>query len=401
MRANRRRVIAIFSLVLGLGIATSSLCSMSSVQAADQRMITFAGNTIADIAEKASPAVVHLEMRRKMSVNAQGLGGMPISEFFFNGQRMQIPNFFEMQQEEQPEEPARPSRAGKKPDVREQLSPHSDIASGFIIRPDGYILTNAHAVNGQDAIKVTLYDKRSFDATVVGVDQFSDLAVVKIDAKDLPTLPWGSSSALRPGEFAVAIGSPVGEDHTVTLGIISAVGRKETDVNGNINFIQTDAAINPGNSGGPLLNLNCEVVAVNTAIRKYAQNIAYSIPADIAKAVAEQLIATGKIVRPWLGVTMAELDDTYIKGVGLPESTKGVLIRDFVQGSPALASGLKQYDIIQKIDGKEMLSPKDVKEFVQTRKTGDVLNFIVLRDKKIEAVPVNVGTYHPRVPGNH
>ncbi len=408
MQVNHRiSVVAILSFALSAGLGTGSAWYGVTVQAADQRVSPLAGNTIADIAEKASPAVVNLEMRRKLSLNMQG---MPqITEFFLNGQRMQLPKFFGMQQEEGDEAPspqAKPldphsTQAPAKPNMHEMFSPKPDVASGFIIRSDGYILTNLHAVAGQDAIKVTLFDKRSYNATVVGSDQFSDLAVIKIDAKDLPVLPWGSSATLRPGEFAVAIGSPQGEDHTVTLGIVSAVGRTEVDVNGNINFIQTDAAINPGNSGGPLLNLNGEVVGVNTAIRVNAQNIAYSIPSDVARSVADTLIVSGKIERPWLGLKMNELDETYLKGTGLPADTKGVLIRDFVEGSPALASGLKRYDIIQKIDGKEMLVPKDVKDYVQGRKAGAVLSFIVLRDKDRVAVSVNVGNYPRKVVNPH
>jgi S1-C subfamily serine protease len=227
----------------------------------------------------------------------------------------------------------------------------------------------------------------------VGIDHFSDLAVGKIDAKDLPTLPWGKSSNLRPGEFAIAIGSPLGYDHTVTLGIISAVGRTVTDVNGNINFIQTDAAINPGNSGGPLLNMAGNVVGVNTAIRLGAQNIGFSIPADIAQNVATEIIEKGKIDRPWLGVTMAEVDDAYIKGAGLAAGTKGAVIRGFIQGSPGQASGLKLSDVIEKIDGKEVHNPKDVREYVMSRHSGDVLHFIVLRNNAVEAISVSVGTY--------
>ncbi|MBX9687928.1 MAG: PDZ domain-containing protein, partial [Candidatus Obscuribacterales bacterium] len=170
-----------------------------------------------------------------------------------------------------------------------------------------------------------------------------------------------------------------------------------SDVNGNINFIQTDAAINPGNSGGPLLNLDGEVVGVNTAIRRWAQNIAYSIPADIAKNVAEELINSGKISRPWLGVQMSELDEAYLKGSGLAPGTKGVLIRGFVQGSPGQASGLKLNDIIQKIDGKEMSQPKDVKDYVQSRKSGDILNFIVLRNNEVQTLAVNVGSYPKKI----
>lgn len=379
--------ILLLSLTLGAGLLLEPGFNYASAAEQAPKVYQFSGNTIADIAEKAMPAVVHLEMRHKITAGTAGLP--PGMDFFFNGQRVPINRFLGQQQEDEDS----PKADSGKPTPPEQLSVKPDIASGFIIRADGYIVTNAHAVDNQDAIKVTLADKRSFDAKVVGIDQFSDLAVVKVDAKDLPTIPWGSSSTLRPGEFAIAIGSPLGDDHTVTMGIISAVGRAESDVNGNINFIQTDAAINPGNSGGPLLNLSGEVVGVNTAIRKYAQNIAYSIPADIAKTVSGEIIDKGKIDRPWLGIQMSELDEAYIKGMNMPPETKGVLIKGFVQGSPGQASGLKLNDVIQKINGKDMRIPKDVKEYVQSRKSGEILNFICLRNGQVQAVQVNVGSY--------
>lgn len=343
-------------------------------------LLSFSGESVADIAEAAAPAVVNLEMVRKIPLGNMSGSMFPGGnmEFFFNGQKM-TPNGLG----------ALPKNEGNSAPYQEK----HDTASGFIIRSDGYVVTNAHAVKDQDNIKVTLNDKRSFLAKVVGVDYFSDLAVVKVDAKDLPTLKMGSSQKLRPGEFAIAIGSPLGYDHTVTLGIISAVGRSVTDVNGNINFIQTDAAINPGNSGGPLLNLKGEVVGVNTAIRRDAQNIGFSIPVDIAKAVSDELIASGKIARPWLGIVMKELDETTIKSLGLADGAKGVLISGFVQGSPGQAGGLKINDVIVKIDGKDVLTPKDVKESVQARKVGEALNIFVLRDKVSQAVTVSVGTY--------
>jgi S1-C subfamily serine protease len=165
------------------------------------------------------------------------------------------------------------------------------------------------------------------------------------------------------------------------------------DVNGNINFIQTDAAINPGNSGGPLLNLNGEVIGVNTAIRRDAQNIGFSIPVDVAKNVADSLIADGSVKRPWLGIQMHELDEAYVKSLGIPTTTKGAVIIGFVDGSPAKASGLEPGDIIQKIDGKDTSSPKEVRDYVLTKKVSDVLHFLVLRKNAVQAVAVNVGNY--------
>lgn len=401
----------IASICFSLGFSFVGL-GVQDARATDFKSLPLTANTIADIAEKAGPAVVHLEMRRKQTPMSASLPGF--TEFFFNGQRLggpeeqddadknKLPSAKPGDAPEKSGAPKAGSGTGSKPRnmLPEQMYTRKpDIATGFIIRPDGYIVTNFHAVDGQDQIKVTLWDKHTYDATVVGTDSFADLAVVKIDAKDLPVLGWGSSSALRPGEFSVAIGSPLGEDHSVTLGIISAIGRTESDVNGNINFIQTDTAINPGNSGGPLLNLNGEVVGVNTAIRPYAHNIAYSIPADTAKTVVDDLISKGKVDRPWLGVVMSELDDAYIKGTELPDGTKGVIVRDFVQGSPGQASGLLKNDIIQKIDGKQMLMPKDVKDCVTSHKSGDVLQFSILRNKVSQSLAVNVGTY-PKEAGN-
>lgn len=365
-------------------LAAIILCFYSSMaKAADLQpafVIPFSGTSIADIAESAAPAVVNIEMSRRIPLNRFPFSGLPAGnlEFFFNGKKIT------------PEQLGGVQNGSGAPEAYQEKH---DTASGFIVRADGYIVTNAHAVKDQTNIKVTLNDGRAFDSKVVGVDYFSDLAVLKVDAKSLPTLQMGSSKGLRPGEFAIAIGSPLGYDHTVTLGIISAVGRTVTDVNGNINFIQTDAAINPGNSGGPLLSLKGEVVGVNTAIRRDAQNIGFSIPIDIAKSVVDELIAKGKISRPWLGIVMKELDDVTIKGLGIPADTKGVMISGFVQGSPGQAAGLKVNDVITKIEGKDVDTPKMIKELVQARKVGEALNFLVLRDHVSQAVAVNIGTY--------
>jgi serine protease Do len=305
-------------------------------------------------------------------------GGPPGTfDFFFNGQRVS------------------PAPNGARPQVLPNLPQFEkhNTGSGFIIRADGYILTNSHVVRGAAKIKVRLSDKRVFAGAVVGVDNFSDLAVVKIDAKDLPTAKLGTSNTLRPGDFAIAIGSPLGFDHTVTFGIISAVGRTVTDVNGNINFIQTDAAINPGNSGGPLLNLDGEVVGVNTAIQANAQNIGFSIPIDVAKTVVDDLINHKKILRPWLGIAMQEVDEVMAKSLGLPAETKGVVVAQVMDGSPGQAAGLERGDVIEKIDGKDVVASKEVQELVRSHRVSDTLHFFILRNKAGKAISVNIGTY--------
>lgn len=336
------------------------------------------GNTIADIAAEAAPTVVNIEVAVPVSNSS-----FPIPlEFLYNGQKV-IPLHPE-------QEPAKPPTFFTRSN-----------GSGFIIRKDGYIVTNAHVVNG-NAIRVTLNDKRKFEAKVIGKDAFSDIAILKIEADDLPVAKIGSSSKLRPGEFAIAIGSPLGFDHTVTLGIISAVGRAVTDLNGNVNFIQTDAAINPGNSGGPLLNLDGEVIGVNTAIAlnkgnaiqaTAAQSIGFSTPIDIVKGVANDLIAGKKIQRPWLGLAMRPLTDELLPILGLPAGTKGILVTDVIPGSPAAKYGLAKNDVIQKIDDKPVLTSEEVQAYVRARNVSDSLVLSILRNKEQQIITVNLGDY--------
>ncbi|MBC7999460.1 MAG: trypsin-like peptidase domain-containing protein, partial [Leptolyngbya sp.] len=221
----------------------------------------------------------------------------------------------------------------------------------------------------------------------------SDLAVLKIEATGLPVAEMGTSTSLRPGEFVIAIGSPMGYDHSVTLGIVSAVGRSVTDINGNINFIQTDAAINPGNSGGPLLNFSGQVVGVNTAIAARAQNIGFSIPIDIAKPTVNELITNKKVLRPFLGLMMRELSEPLLKAMGLPLETKGVLVSNVIEEGSAAKAGVVRTDIIQKIDGKDIGSSQQLQETVRARKVGETLHLIILRNKEIKPVTVLIGEY--------
>lgn len=345
----------------------------------------FTADTIADIAEAAAPSVVNIEIRHK---DDGGSGRLPNLDLFdlpnFGGGNFR---FFYNGREVSPSNPV--------PKYAPRTRRPSATGSGFVIREDGYILTNSHLVKGAADIRVSLTDKRSFTAEVVGADSFSDLAVLKINASDLPALKMGSSDKLRPGEFAIAIGSPLGFDHTVTLGIISAVGRTIANPNtGNANFIQTDAAINPGNSGGPLLNLRGEVIGVNTAMQADAQNIGFSTPIDLAKSVSDDLINHRSISRPWLGIGMSELNEMHAKGLNLPADTKGVFISKVYDGSPAHNAGIEPGDIIQKLEGnKVILAPKDVQEIVRSHHVNDTLKFTILRDKTVRDFSVTIGHY--------
>ncbi|MCA9815729.1 MAG: trypsin-like peptidase domain-containing protein [Candidatus Obscuribacterales bacterium] len=346
-----------------------------------QAAVLFQGNLIADIAEKAAPAVVKLEVDRSRDMKAgsgspsidpiisQIMPGFKDFNMFFN--RYQI----------------------RKNGVFPFMPNTHNSGSGFIVRNDGYIVTNAHVVKDAAKIEVRLNDKSVYQAKIVGSDSFSDLAVLKIDAKDLPTLKLGSSNKLRPGEFVIAIGSPLGYDHSVTLGIISAVERTVTDINGNINFIQTDAAINRGNSGGPLINLNGEVIGVNTAFQGNGQSIGFSIPADVARSVTDDLIANRKILRPYLGIGMEAPSEVVLKSLGLPLDSRGVFIKRIYEESPAEKAGLKSQDLIRKIEGEIVESPQDVQKIVKAHKVGEELNFLITRDKSDISCVVKIGEY--------
>lgn len=329
-------------------------------------------NTVADIASQASKCVVNIDTRANVSV--------PDSPFHFNLPFKEFEFFFG-------------------PDMQPfqgKTMPHNfqtrGNGSGVIYRADGYILTNNHVVQA-DEINVTLDDKRTFKGKVVGRDSFTDLALVKIDATNLPAARFGSSKTLRPGDWAIAIGSPLGLDHTVTFGIVSALGRSLNELGTNVELIQTDAAINPGNSGGPLLNIKGEVIGLNTAIRGDAQNVGFAIPVDVAHEVAEQLLKGGKIARAYLGIYMQDLDDPLRKSLGLPEKTKGVLVARVSPDSPADKAGMTQGDVIEKIDGKPMESSKQVQELVRKHKPGDSLNLLVMRNNVLTAVTVKIGDY--------
>ncbi len=346
--------------------------------------IALNSHTIVDIAEAAAPSVVNIEVVRHddrttllpFTVDPSNpLGGGQF--FLYNGRK-----FYPFSEQLVPM--PKPAPGSKKPDA---------VGSGMVIREDGYILTNAHVVKGASEIRVNLNDKRSFPGQVVGTDSFSDLAVVKINAKDLPAIKLGSSANLRPGEFVVAIGDPLSFDHTVTFGIISAVGRTITDVNGNINFIQTDAAINPGNSGGPLLNLKGEVIAINTAIDKVGQNIGFSIPVDVAKTVAEDLIHNRPISRPWIGIGVKPLTEAKIKALGMKEGQMGVSVELVYETSPAQAAGIEPGDVILKIDGKSVSEGKSVQEIVRAHKVKDVLSVTYWRAGEEKTSEMTIGEF--------
>lgn len=274
--------------------------------------------------------------------------------------------------------------------------------SGFIFNSNGQILTNAHVVSGADKVTVTLKDGRSFEGKVLGSDSVTDVAVVKIDAQNLPIVGLGDSDRIQAGEWAIAIGNPLGLDNTVTSGIISAIGRSSSQVgipDQQVQYIQTDAAINPGNSGGPLLNERGEVIGMNTAIIKGAQGIGFAIPINKAKSIAEQLISHGKVDHPYLGVQMVEITPEVLQKLPTKfqvSSDRGVLIVAVQKDSPAAKSGLRAGDVIVKLNDADVNKPANLQKLVQDSTVGSNLQLEVNRNGKPVKVSVQVGTFPNR-----
>ncbi len=281
------------------------------------------------------------------------------------------------------------------PDITPE--PEAGGGSGIVIKSNGYILTNYHVVKKADKITVTLKDEKKYDAKLIAHDSYSDIAIVKIDAKNLSVAKPGDSKKLRPGDWVIAIGSPLGLEHTVTLGIISALSRHVGvtfgAAQGAFKYIQTDAAINPGNSGGPLVNLDGEVIGINTfIIGRNAQNLNFAIPGDYAINVADNLIAHGSIKHPYLGIKMTTLNETQLKAEGLPKDTVGVYVVEVVPNSPAQLNGVIPGDILQKVDGIDITDPTKIAEIVRNKDIGDKLHMKFLRNGQVKTISIKVGT---------
>jgi serine protease Do len=270
--------------------------------------------------------------------------------------------------------------------------------SGFIIREDGYLVTNAHVVGDAERIQVRLIDGRRFEGKVVGLDERVDLALVKIDAKGLPVAPLGDSNRTRVGEFVLALGHPFGLEQTVSFGIVSRKGAPIQVAAPGFEFIQTDAAVNPGNSGGPLVNMAGEVVGVNS-MAAVNGTIGFAIPVNLVKALLPQLAEKGKVEWGWLGVSIAEVPDEEAVKFGLKEA-KGVLIRQVVAGQPADQGGIRANDVVVSVDGTAVEGPRDLQRIISSTPVGQSVKISLMREGKEQQVAVTVGAYQaaPRVP---
>ncbi len=277
--------------------------------------------------------------------------------------------------------------------------------SGVIISPDGYIITNFHVINHAQDIKVTLSDYRSFSAKVIGADRLSEVAVIKIDGENLPFARLGNSDSCRVGELVLAIGNPLDLSSTVTLGIISALGRRIDIIRDNFaieTFIQTDAAINPGNSGGALVNLHGEVIGINTAIATetgYDMGFGFAIPINLVKKISADLIRNGEVIRGYLGIAMQNIDEIQARALGLGKP-RGVFVDDVFKGSPAAKADIRMMDVIVQVDGKPVNRANALQAYIARKTPGEEVRFTILRQGKRIERTVTLGlrqTERPRI----
>ena len=375
LRAGRR-------LALCAAMAVALVCTLAPPVAAQAR-----GELpdFTELVEKVGPSVVNirtLERGPRGSAAGPGGGGMdPNMEEFFRRFGIPLPG----------------GRGGPRGGGGDEEPQQRGVGSGFILSADGYVMTNAHVVDGADELLVTLTDKREFKAKVIGLDKRTDVAVVKIEASGLPAVKLGDVNRLKVGEWVMAIGSPFGLENSVTAGIVSAKARDTGDY---LPFIQTDVAINPGNSGGPLINMRGEVVGINSQIYSRSggfMGISFAIPIDEASRVAEQLRAGGRVIRGRIGVTIAPVTKEVAESIGLGKPA-GALVRGAESGGPADKAGIEAGDIITKVDGKPIEKSGDLPRIVGATKPGSKTVLQVFRRGGYKDVTVTVAEFEPDAP---
>jgi serine protease Do len=325
-------------------------------------------NAFAKVYESVAPSVVIIEISKKNDASESS----PLDDLFFQG-------------------PPDENNQRRTPDG---LRPIQSEGSGFIVRPDGYIFTNFHVIEGAEKILVKLRDGRDFPAKVVGTDEKSDVAVIKVGAKDLPVVQLGDSDAVRVGQFAFAIGAPFKLDYTFTYGVVSGKGRSKLLQTGGYSisdYLQTDASINPGNSGGPLCDIDGRVIGMNTLINGMNRGLGFAIPINMAKEIGAELIAGHKIVRPWLGIRIETLgDDPAIRDL-FKGADKGVVVRTIEADAPAYKSDLRPFDVITHVDGAPIQTDSQLQHEILKKKVGQNVELTVWRKGQTMKVPVKTG----------
>jgi serine protease Do len=369
-------VFIVIGIIIGLSISSNldiqvnSNAQIKEVPDSSAQFLDKLGTALSDISEAVKPAIVNISTEKTVKMK-----NAPFEHFFDDPF---FRRFFG-------------DRGGPFGGPHEYKS--QALGSGVIVSKDGYILTNNHVVKDADEIKVLLYDKRELKGKIIGSDPKTDLAIIKIDSNELPVLKVGDSDKLKVGSLVVAVGNPYGLSHTVTMGIVSAVGRANVGIADYEDFIQTDAAINPGNSGGALVNTKGELIGINTAIFSTSggyQGIGFAIPSNMAKNVMESLIKHGKVVRGWLGVTIQDLTPELSKHFDI-KAEKGVLISDVVEDSPAEKAGIKRGDLIIKYDGREVKNTYNLRNMAASTAPGSSVEVVILRNGKEKTLTVKIG----------
>ncbi len=361
-------ILAVVFVMAGSGAANSGIASVGKLwteksAVTSSKISPMGGTLFRNLAEQLSPAVVNVRSLKKVT---RMYGDFPFAPPFGIPPQM------------------RPH--GMNPKGPDKFRQRGE-GSGFIIHEDGYILTNAHVVEGSDSVQIALSSGGLFKGKLVGLDRVADLALIKIDAPvPLPVLPLGKSADMKPGDWVMAIGSPFGLDLTVTVGIVSAKGRS-LGATPYDDFIQTDTPINPGNSGGPLINTQGEVVGINTAVLQMGQGLGFSLPIDLAKKLVPQLKANGKVTRSWLGVSVQDITLANKESLNLMVD-RGSLVREVVADSPAYKAGLKKNDVIVEFDGQVISSSRKLPKEVVYAPAGEKVSLTLVRGG--ETLSINV-----------
>jgi len=374
-------VIVMMSLGLISGIAGPASAQPSTKSAKEL------SSAFSTAAKAAMPAVVSIKVEKAVEVSPMGSGSAPgLNDPFGLFDDDLLRRFFGDRLPQQQPSPRKYHEQG--------------LGSGFIISKDGYILTNNHVVGDVDTITVELGDGRKFDnAKLIGTDPDSEVALIKIDGDNFPVLPLGDSNKIEIGDWVIAIGNPFGLNETVTVGVISAVGRSNVHIAAYEDFIQTDAAINPGNSGGPLINLDGQVIGINTAIFSQSggyMGIGFAIPINMARAIEEQLKKQGKVIRGYLGILGQDITKDMAELLQLKD-TQGVIVAHVENGSPAEKGGLKDHDILLQMNGKKIESYDSFRHEIAMLPPGDKVKFTVNRDGKIIDLVVTLAERLPEV----
>jgi Do/DeqQ family serine protease len=355
----------VFATVIAISIAASAFAQNAGM-GTPNALARQLNDAFSAVYEKVAPAVVIVEVKRSSDVS---LNGLPEGlEFFFRG-----------------------------PDG---APTQTNQGSGFIISSDGYILTNDHVVgdSANEGITVKLKDGRRFPAKLIGLDDRSDLAVVKIDAKDLPTVELGDSDAAKVGQFAFAIGAPFELPYTFTVGVISAKGRNNlTNSRSYEEYIQTDASINPGNSGGPLCDIEGRVIGINTLIYRMNRGLGFAIPINLAREVGQQLITSGRVSRSWLGIEIVGIEENEALQRYFPNLSKGVVVNGIQPGTPAASSDLRAGDVILKVDAVPVSLSRELQREILAKKVGQSVKLELWRNGKISSVTVQTGEQPDRM----